>query len=224
MKLSEKILKIAQILKKTYPDADCELDFSNTLQLLVAVILSAQCTDKRVNLVTPSLFKKYKTVQDFAHSELSELENLIKSTGFYRNKAKNIKACCEQILAEYGEKIPESMEKLVVLPGVGRKTANVVRMHGFNLPGLSVDTHFQRLCKRLGLITQTDPVKIEEVNLWNSQAKFTRLVQIDMKDKTSLSLESQLDCLGGVTEAGVRQFVNRFDREANDFSKFIGKK
>lgn len=162
MTLKEKILAVAKILKKTYPDADCELIFSNTLQLLVAVILSAQCTDKRVNVVTPALFKKYKTVQDFANSELSELENFIKSTGFYRNKAKNIKACCQQILSEYGGKVPESMEKLVKLPGVGRKTAHVVRMHGFNLPGLSVDTHFQRLSKRLGLTKQTDPVKIEK--------------------------------------------------------------
>ena len=161
MKLKEKILAIAKILKKTYPDAECELDFANTLQLLVAVILSAQCTDKRVNLVTPDLFKRYKTVQNFADSELSELENLIKSTGFYRNKAKNIKACCQQILSEYAGKVPKNMEELVILPGVGRKTANVVRMHAFNLPGLSVDTHFQRLSKRLGLIKQTNPVKIE---------------------------------------------------------------
>jgi endonuclease-3 len=157
----KRIIEIAKRLNKEYPDADCELEFANNLQLLIAVILSAQCTDKRVNLVTPALFKKYKTVQAFASAELDELEGLVRSTGFFKNKAKNIKKCCQDIVSLHGGEVPASMEALVKLAGVGRKTANAVLMHGFNQPGLTVDTHFKRLTKRMALTKEKDPVKIE---------------------------------------------------------------
>jgi len=163
-KMSNK-LRIAEILNRLraeYPDADCELTYKNPLQLLIAVILSAQCTDARVNTVTPALFARYKSAKDFAEANLQELEGFVKSTGFYKNKAKNIQQCCRQLVLQHGGEVPETMEELVQLAGVGRKTANAVRMHAFGEPGLTVDTHFQRLCKRMGLIRETHPVKIEK--------------------------------------------------------------
>jgi endonuclease-3 len=152
---------IYRILSKTYPDVKCELDFKNPLQLLVATVLSAQCTDKRVNSVTPALFKKYKNVRAFAGADMRELQTLIKSTGFFRAKAKSIKGLATVIINEFGGKVPNNLEDLITLPGVGRKTANVVLGHAFDTPGLTVDTHFGRLVRRFGWTKETDPVKVE---------------------------------------------------------------
>ena len=155
--------KIIAGLERTYPDAHCELNFSNPLELLIATILSAQCTDKRVNLVTAELFKKYRSAADYASAPLTELEGAIKTTGFFRNKAKNIKACCATLVAKHGGEVPRSMEELHALDGVGRKTANVVLGNAFNINvGIVVDTHVTRLANRLGLTKQTDAVKIEQ--------------------------------------------------------------
>ncbi len=159
LKLQSK--KIYTILNKLYPNAHCELDFKNPLQLLVATILAAQCTDKRVNMVTPALFKKYKKVEDFADAKNSELEKLIKSTGFYKNKAKSIIAMANKVCSDFDSKIPNNLEDLVSLPGVGRKTANVVLGNSFGIPGITVDTHFGRLSRRFGWTKETDPVKVE---------------------------------------------------------------
>ena len=152
---------IYRILSKSYPDIHCELDFKNPLQLLVATVLSAQCTDKRVNAVTPALFKRYKNVKDFAGADLRELQQIIKSTGFFRAKAKNIKGLSLAIVERHGGKVPNSLDELVKLPGVGRKTANVVLGHAFDTPGITVDTHFGRLSRRFGWTKETDPVKVE---------------------------------------------------------------
>jgi endonuclease-3 len=155
--------KIIAGLRKAYPDAHCELNFSSPLQLLIATILSAQCTDKRVNIVTENLFKKYKTAEAFAEADLAELEQDIKTTGFYRNKAKNIKACCQALIETHQGEVPRTMEQLVELGGVGRKTANVVLGNVFDTNvGVVVDTHVGRLSLRLGLTTETDPVKVEQ--------------------------------------------------------------
>lgn len=156
--------KIITGLEKAYPNAHCELNFSNPLQLLVATILSAQCTDKRVNIVTEALFKKYLSAEDFAKANLAGLEQDIKSTGFFRNKAKGIKAAAQSIVEKHGGEVPRTMEELIELGGVGRKTANVVLGNAFNINlGVVVDTHVARLSYRLGLVSETDPVKIEQV-------------------------------------------------------------
>lgn len=166
-----------RILSKTYPNVRCELNFRTPLQLLVATVLSAQCTDKRVNMVTPDLFKKYKKAEDFAGANLRELQNLIKSTGFYRAKAKNIKGLAIAIVRDYGGKVPQTLDELVKLPGVGRKTANVVLGHAFNTPGITVDTHFGRLSRRFKWTDETDPVKVE----------FAIMELIPQKEWTNLS-------------------------------------
>lgn len=153
--------KILSRLKKTYPDARCALDYSNPMELLAATILSAQCTDVRVNKVTPALFKRYPSVRDYAQADLEELKELVKTTGFYSNKARNIKGAAAMILEEHGGEVPAELDKLVKLPGVGRKTANVVLGNAFGIPGLTVDTHMIRLNNRLGFTRQKDPVKIE---------------------------------------------------------------
>jgi endonuclease-3 len=151
-----------RVLKQAYPATHCELNFADPLQLLVATILSAQCTDVRVNLVTSKLFAKYRTADDFANCDLAELEEIIRSTGFFRNKAKNIRACCRLLAANHEGKVPRTMDELQVLPGVGRKTANVVLGNAFGLnEGVVVDTHVSRLAARLGLTRQRNPVKIE---------------------------------------------------------------
>ena len=156
--------KIIAGLRKAYPTAHCELNFSNPLELLIATILSAQCTDKRVNIVTESLFKKYRSASDFANADLSELEQAIKTAGFYRSKAKNIKAAAQSIVEKHGGEVPRTMEELVELGGVGRKTANVVLGNAFDTNvGVVVDTHVARLSFRLALVNETDPVKIEQV-------------------------------------------------------------
>jgi len=155
--------KIISALKQIYPDAHCELNFSNPLQLLIATILSAQCTDKRVNLVTAELFKKYHTARDFAEAPLAEIEEAVKSTGFFRNKAKNIKGCCAALVERFGGEVPRTMDELHALAGVGRKTANVVLGNAFGINvGVVVDTHVTRLANRLGLAKGTDAVKLEQ--------------------------------------------------------------
>ena len=152
---------IYRILTKEYPDARCELDFNSPLELLVATVLSAQCTDKRVNSVTPILFKTFPTLEMLAGAKLSKVEEIIYSTGFYRSKARNIKELANKILKEFNGEVPNTLVQLVTLPGVGRKTANVVLGNAFGIPGLTVDTHFGRLSRRFGWSTATDPVKVE---------------------------------------------------------------
>ena len=155
--------KILSALQCVYPDAHCELNFSNPLQLLIATILSAQCTDKRVNLVTAELFKKYRGAKDFAVAPLVDIEAAVKSTGFFRNKAKNIKACCAALVEKFGGEVPRTMDELHALAGVGRKTANVVLGNAFGINvGVVVDTHVTRLSNRLGLAKGTDAVKLEQ--------------------------------------------------------------
>jgi endonuclease-3 len=150
-------------LRRIYPGAHCELNFSNPLELLVATILSAQCTDKRVNLVTAQLFKRYRTAADYADTPAAELEAAIKTAGFYRNKARNIQACCRKLVEQHGGAVPRTLDELVQLDGVGRKTANVVLGNAFGLSeGVVVDTHVARLSRRLGLTRANDPVKIEQ--------------------------------------------------------------
>lgn len=156
-------IKIIEILKNTYPDAKCSLDFTTPFEMLVAVMLSAQCTDERVNKTTPSLFSKYSTPKDFAQIDISELENLVHPCGFYKNKAKNIKETAKIIEEKYGGNVPETMEELMALPGVGRKTANVVMLEAFNKPqGIAVDTHCKRIANRIGFSNEKEPEKIEQ--------------------------------------------------------------
>lgn len=154
--------RIVRGLACLYPDARCSLDYDGPLQLLVATILSAQCTDVRVNLITPALFARYPDVAAFATAELPELEAMVQSTGFYHNKAKNIILCSQQIVERHDGKVPATMEELVALAGVGRKTANVVLGNVFGVPGIPVDTHVGRLSQRMGLTEHTDPVRIEQ--------------------------------------------------------------
>ncbi len=157
-----RLKKIIAGFQKTYPDAHCELTHADPLQLLIATILSAQCTDKRVNIVTPALFKKYRTAADFADAPRADLEQAIKSTGFFRSKARNIQNCCRKLVELHGGEVPRTMEELIQLGGVGRKTANVVLGNAFGVVvGVIVDTHAMRLSHRLGLTTEKTPEKIE---------------------------------------------------------------
>ena len=176
--LKARAKKIYTGLNKLYPNAHCELDFKNPLQLLVATILAAQCTDKRVNIVTPALFKKYKKPEDFASAKKSELEELIKSTGFYKNKTTSIIGMARKVCDDFGGKIPNNLEDLVSLPGVGRKTANVILGNAFDIPGITVDTHFGRLSRRFEWSASQDPVKVEfEVGELIPQKEWTNLSQ-----------------------------------------------
>ncbi len=152
---------ILRLLDKNYPTADCTLDFVNPLELLVATVLSAQCTDERVNQVTPAVFKKHPTAADYAAAPLVELEEAFHSTGFFRQKAKSIKQICQTLVEKFDGQIPPSLDELVKLPGIGRKTANVILGNAFGIPGIVVDTHVGRVSQRLGLTTNKDPVKIE---------------------------------------------------------------
>ncbi|MEU4408265.1 endonuclease III [Streptosporangium sp. NPDC023963] len=152
-----------RILVETYPDAHCELDFRNPLELLVATILSAQCTDKRVNTVTPTLFVKYPTAEDYAGADRAEMEGIIRPTGFFRAKTNSIIGMAQALCERHGGEVPGRLKDLVALPGVGRKTANVVLGNAFGVPGITVDTHFQRLTHRFRWTAETDPVKIEQV-------------------------------------------------------------
>jgi endonuclease-3 len=156
-----KIGPILKLLDKHYRDAHVTLDFTNPLELLVATVLSAQCTDVRVNQVTPAIFKKYPNAAHYADADLSDLEQAIYTTGFYRQKAKSLKAICRALLDRFGGRVPASLDDLVKLPGIGRKTANVILGNAFGIPGLVVDTHMGRVAQRLGLTRQKDPVKIE---------------------------------------------------------------
>ena len=161
---SKRVHQIIAGLQKTYPDAHCELHYSNPVELLVATILSAQCTDKQVNIVTKDLFAKYRTVADYANADPAELQNEVRRLGFFRNKAKNIRACCCKLIEQHGGEVPRTFEEMVQLDGVGRKTANVVLGNAFNINlGVAVDTHVARLAQRLGLTDEKTPEKIEEV-------------------------------------------------------------
>src|SRR3954471_23898332 len=163
MTARERVSGLVKAFQRVYPGAHCELDFKNPLQLLVATILSAQCTDKRVNLVTPSLFAKYKTAADYARAPKAQLERAIQPTGFFRNKTKSIQGAAKAIAEKYNGKVPNTMAQLRELPGVGRKTANVVLGNAFGIDeGIVVDTHVIRLSQRLGLTKQSDPEKIEQ--------------------------------------------------------------
>lgn len=153
--------KIIDILRQTYPDAKCSLRFSNPLELLIATILSAQCTDVRVNKITEQLFREYISAGDYARAELEKLEESIRSAGFYKHKAKNIKKCCEKLVEQFQGRVPATLRELLLLDGVGRKTANVVLGNAFGIPSMVVDTHVGRISQRLGFTTETDPVKIE---------------------------------------------------------------
>jgi endonuclease-3 len=154
---------VYRILSKTYPEIRCELDFKNPLELIVATVLSAQCTDKRVNTITPALFKKYKTAKAYAGADIHQLEELVFQTGFYRAKARHIKGIGIKLVEEFNGEVPSTLEELITLPGVGRKTANVVLGHAFDIPGITVDTHFGRLSRRFGWTKEMDPVKVERI-------------------------------------------------------------
>ncbi len=169
---------IYRILTKTYPNVRCELDFKNPLELIVAVVLSAQCTDKRVNQITPALFKKYKRAKDYAKAPLPEIEEFIYSAGFYHAKARHLQGLGRKLVEDYGGEVPNRIEDLVSLPGVGRKTANVVLGHAFGIPGITVDTHFGRLSRRFHWTTSMDPVKVEhEVGALIPEREWTNLSQ-----------------------------------------------
>ena len=158
----KRVLRIIELLEKEYPRAKTALHYSSPLEILIATILSAQCTDKRVNMVTKSLFKKYKTAEDYANADLAELEQDIKSTGFYRNKAKNIKNAGQMLVEKFDSQVPNTMEEILELPGVARKTANIVLSNAYGvIEGIAVDTHVRRLSKRLGLTENKNPNNIE---------------------------------------------------------------
>ena len=159
----KRALEILLRLKRLYPDATCSLDYETPVQLLVATILSAQCTDLRVNLVTPALFAQFPDAEAMALAPIESIENLVRSTGFFRNKARNIQGACQKIMTEFDGSVPQTMEQLLTLPGVARKTANVVLAHAYGInAGVTVDTHVKRLSHRLGLTKHTDPVKVEQ--------------------------------------------------------------
>ncbi|MDD2902442.1 MAG: endonuclease III [Syntrophales bacterium] len=158
---AEKIGPILKILDEVYPDAHVTLDFTNPLELVVATVLSAQCTDAKVNQVTPAVFKKYPTAAAYAAAPLAELEEAFHPTGFFRQKAKSVQGICQALVEKHGGQVPSSLEELVKLPGIGRKTANVILGNAFNIPGITVDTHLGRVSQRLGLTANQDPVKIE---------------------------------------------------------------
>lgn len=158
-----RVLKIIELLEKEHSDAKIALNYTNPLELLVATILSAQCTDRRVNIVTKSLFKKYRKAEDYANADLEELEEDVRPTGFYRNKAKNIKKCCQILVDKFNSQVPKTMKELLELPGVARKTANIVLFNAYGIiEGIAVDTHVRRLARRLGLTEHEDPNKIEK--------------------------------------------------------------
>lgn len=161
MTKKERALRACEVLERIYPDALCALHYQKPYQLLIAVRLSAQCTDARVNLVTPTLFQKYPTLQDFADADISELESVVKPCGFYRMKAKNIKEMAEQLLTKYHGVVPDTMEELLTLSGVGRKTANLILGDVYGKPAIVADTHFIRITGRLGLTNSKDPVQVE---------------------------------------------------------------
>lgn len=161
MDKKEKALLAVNALKEKYPDSICSLNAENPLQLIIATRLSAQCTDARVNLVTPALFKKYRTVEDFANADISDIENLIHSCGFFRAKARDIVGMCRKMIEEYDGEVPDTIEKLTSLPGVGRKTANLIMGDVYGQPAVVADTHLIRISNLLGLVSTKDPFKVE---------------------------------------------------------------
>ena len=157
------VIDFVNILKQTYPDAKCSLDFETPFQLAIAVMLSAQCTDERVNKTTPTLFERCKTIEDFKNIDINELENIIHPCGFYKNKAKNIKLCAKQVIENFNGKLPHTMPELLTLAGIGRKSANVIMLEAFGIAeGIAVDTHAKRISNRIGLSSESDPLKIEQ--------------------------------------------------------------
>ena len=163
MKSKDEAIKIIEILKKTYPEATCSLDFKTPFQMMIAVMLSAQCTDERVNKTTPELFEKYGTAEKMAKANLEDIEKIIFPCGFYKNKAKNAISASKTILEKYDGKVPDNIEELVTIPGVGRKSANVIMLEAFNKPvGIAVDTHAKRVSNKMGFSSETDPIKIEQ--------------------------------------------------------------
>lgn len=163
MKKKDEAIEIIKILKEYYPDATCSLNFTNPFEMMISVMLSAQCTDERVNKTTPALFSKYNTPEALANIDIKELENIIHPCGFYKNKAKNIKACSKKLIEEYNGIVPEDMEKLQSLPGVGRKSANVIMLEAFHNPqGIAVDTHAKRISNKMGFSKESEPEKIEK--------------------------------------------------------------
>lgn len=163
MKTKKEAIKIIEILKEYYPDCKCSLDFTTPFEMMIAVILSAQCTDERVNKTTPNLFKNYNTPEAISNMDIALLEEIIHPCGFYKNKARNIKLCCEKLLNDFSGTIPNNIEKLQTLPGVGRKSANVIMLEAFNNPvGIAVDTHAKRICNKVGFSKESDPIKIEQ--------------------------------------------------------------
>jgi endonuclease-3 len=171
LETKSRALKIIELLEREHSEAKIALQYSNPLELLIATILSAQCTDQRVNMVTKDLFKKYTKAEDYANADLKELERDVRSTGFYHNKAKNIKNCCRMLVEKYNSQVPRTMEELLELPGVARKTANIVLANAYDvIEGIAVDTHVRRLAQRLGLTENEDPNKIE-IDLMNIVSK-----------------------------------------------------
>lgn len=161
MTKKERVSLLLELMDKAYPEVKCSLNYSNPLEMLIATQLSAQCTDARVNIVTAELFKRYKTVYDYANADINELQEYIRSAGFYKNKSKNIIKCCQQLIEKHNGEVPDTMEELTALAGTGRKTANLVLGDIFHQPAVVVDTHCIRLSNRIGLVKDKDPVKIE---------------------------------------------------------------
>lgn len=161
MRKKERVELLRELMNKAYPEVKCSLNYSNPLEMLIATQLSAQCTDARVNIVTEKLFKRYKTVEDYANADIEELQEYIRSAGFYKNKSKNIIECCKRLIDVYNGEVPDTMEDLTSLAGTGRKTANLVLGDIFGKPAVVVDTHCIRLANRIGLVSEKDPVKIE---------------------------------------------------------------
>ena len=192
---AERVRRIYPILKKTYPNATIALKYTNPLELLIATILSAQCTDARVNIVTKDLFQKYKSAQDWADAELSEIQEDVRSTGFYRNKAINIKGACTKIIEDFEGQVPNTMEELITLPGVGRKTANCVLGDAFGIPGITCDTHVIRLSRRLGLSDNSDPVKLEfDLNAIVPQRNWTAFSHLLISHGRNICKARKPDC------------------------------
>jgi len=203
-----RVTKVITRLKKTYPDAHCELNYSNPLELLIATMLSAQCTDKQVNIVTDDLFKKYRSAVDFSNVSLTRLEQDVRRIGLFRNKAKNIQACCRLLLERHGGRVPQTMEELTALPGVGRKTANVVLGNAFNINvGVVVDTHVARLSERLDFSREKSPEKLEmDLQKLVPQSEWTLFSHLliwhgrrrcDARNPDCLNCEISTDCPAG---------------------------
>ena len=214
MKKSE-LIELIEILKQTYPNAKCSLNFENEFELLIAVMLSAQCTDERVNKTLPSIFYKYKTPNDFANISIDELETLIHPCGFYKNKAKNIKATSKILVEKYNSKVPNSIDTLISLPGVGRKTANVIMLEAFHLPqGIAVDTHCKRLATRIGLTKNSDPIKIEQDLLKIFPSKYYEDINhLFIYHGRNICKSRNVNC----TNCSIKKFCKYYSKNIKDF-------